>query len=207
MSLNVDIKGVQGTVAALNQFPGRLRFKYMRIALLAAMGVVKKKAQSLARTMTGLLRRSIGVKVKIPQASYNPKHHDKPAYGLVGVRRRESLLMMAGEKPIRAKVQNLAKGRQIDIISSKKNFAKVRFALASGQKVRRRVASRYAHLLERGHGGPHPAPAHPFLAPAAAQSASEAMNKFNTKIAEGCATVAKELHAQQKQSLGVGIGI
>lgn len=187
MSINVQIKGVAGTVEALNQFPGRLRFRYMRIALNAALGVVKKKAQSLVRTQTGLLRRSIGVKVKIPQASHNPKHHDKPAYGLVGPRRREALLMTRGNAPIRAKVVNLAKGKQEFHVKSKKGFAAVRFAQASGEKVRRRVASRYAHLLERGHGGPRPAPAHPFLAPAVAQSESEAMNKFNSKIAEGCA--------------------
>lgn len=36
-----------------------------------------------------------------------------------------------------------------------------------------RWPTRYAHLIERGHGGPRPAPAYPFLAPALSRHSAE----------------------------------
>ena len=34
------------------------------------------------------------------------------------------------------------------------------------KKTRKHAPARILHLVEKGHGGPHPAPAHPFLEPA-----------------------------------------
>ena len=38
---------------------------------------------------------------------------------------------------------------------------------------------KYAHLVEYGHGGPHPAPAHPFLRPAYDNKINEVNRIFN----------------------------
>lgn len=45
--------------------------------------------------------------------------------------------------------------------------------------------ARTAHLVELGHGGPHPAPAHPFLAPAVATSKAAAEAAVADKIRDG----------------------
>lgn len=38
--------------------------------------------------------------------------------------------------------------------------------IEEGEVVKVRFKAPHAHLVEFGHGGPHPAPAHPFLRPA-----------------------------------------
>lgn len=44
--------------------------------------------------------------------------------------------------------------------------------------------ARYAHLVEGGHGGPHPAPAHPFFAPALAKFESQGVDAIETAMLE-----------------------
>jgi len=53
--------------------------------------------------------------------------------------------------------------------------------LAKRDELRRRPV-RYAHLVEKGHGGPHPAGAHPFLEPALAQGAAGATAAMESVI-------------------------
>lgn len=43
---------------------------------------------------------------------------------------------------------------------------------------------RYAHLVEYGHGGPHPAPAHPFLEPAYNHHKDEAAEIIAARLRE-----------------------
>jgi len=43
------------------------------------------------------------------------------------------------------------------------------------------VTAPHAHLIEYGHGGESPAPAHPFLRPALGKNISLAINKFGAK--------------------------
>lgn len=45
-------------------------------------------------------------------------------------------------------------------------------------KKQRVKPSRYMHLVELGHAGPHPAPAHPFLRPAYDATHDEVMRKY-----------------------------
>lgn len=45
-------------------------------------------------------------------------------------------------------------------------------------------ANRTAHLVEYGHGGPHPAPAHPFLEPAFNHHKDEAAEIIKAKLRE-----------------------
>lgn len=43
--------------------------------------------------------------------------------------------------------------------------------------------ARYAHLVEFGHGGPHPAPPHPFMAPAFDATVDEAYQTIRNGLA------------------------
>jgi HK97 gp10 family phage protein len=43
----------------------------------------------------------------------------------------------------------------------------------------------HAHLVEFGHAGPHPAPAHPFFRPAIAETFPRALENIKTDLKEG----------------------
>lgn len=49
-----------------------------------------------------------------------------------------------------------------------------------------------AHLVEYGHGGPHPAPPHPFMRPAWDQGARPAFQVYRQELTEGIAKIARE---------------
>ncbi len=206
MSVTVRLQGMKEAVAALSQLEGRVKFKHLRIALNAAMGPVKRQAIANAPRGTGLLAKSIRVKVKIPAASYNPKHHDKPAYGLVGPGRgifgfnslsKTGKVGATSVKTLAAATKATAAGkgllqtvREKQRFKGYKDYGKV--------KVYLRRASRYAHFVEKGRKGKG---ATFFLARAAQQAAPASYAAFQAKIADGINRVAAELHAKQRASI------
>jgi hypothetical protein len=127
VSLNIQILGVKEAVAALQGLTPAVRIRHMRIALNAAMGVLKNYTVPPRRT--GLLDRSQRVKVVIPQASRDHKHWDRPAYGLLGAGRGLTAVITA-----RGKAR---------ILSAK---AKATAKAAGTRTVR---ASRYSHFAEK----------------------------------------------------------
>jgi len=137
-----------------------------RIGLNAALGEVKKRVVSNLKQHqdTGLLAKSQRVKVRVPQASRNPAHRDKPAWGLVG----------AG-KGLEAVTTKRGKTR---ILSAK---AKAAAKAAGTQTIR---ASRYSHFPEKKHGD---------LARAAQQSGPAAQAKFASKVGQFIKTEAAKL--------------
>lgn len=153
----VDQASVAKLVKNLEVLPRRVGLKVFRIALNAWGGVVRNTSRSLARRQTGLLRKSLTVKVKIPDSSYNVKHHGRPAYVIVG--------------PARNVVGPVASGKLLSIRKATKR-------VLSGGKVQTRRPSRYAHLVERRY---------PFIAPAARAGETSGFEKFATKIREGIA--------------------
>lgn len=48
----------------------------------------------------------------------------------------------------------------------------------------KRTRAHHAHLVEGGHGGPHPAPPHPFWEPAVRAHATEAVEAMLDELAE-----------------------
>jgi hypothetical protein len=128
-----------------------------RIAMNAAMGVIKTRVVSNLKGHqdTGLLAKSQRVKVAVPQASKNPAHHDKPAWGLVG----------AG-KGLAGIISAKGKGR----VLSKK--AKAAAKAAGTQTV---MASRYSHFPEKKHHD---------LANAAQSARGAAQAKFASKAGQ-----------------------
>jgi HK97 gp10 family phage protein len=97
----------------------RLTTGSMRLALTKAARPMLRKARSLAPKESGLLKKSLKMKI----------------------------------------ITDTRNSRVIALIGPDRNVS----GTHNGQK---RQPSRYAHLVELGHGGPHPASPHPFLRPA-----------------------------------------
>lgn len=203
MTLAIKVFGVQDCLEAFNDLPRTIRAKHMRVALNAGGGVIRDAAVSLAPKETGLLRKSIKVKVSVPEASYNPKHWARPAYAVVGPARR-----------IVSAITSTAKGR-LRMVSREGAIN----AAFRGKTVTRRRASRYAHLVERGtkpHGISannaavlssgirvfgrsvrHPgSKAQNFMTKAVQTAGSAAQNRMLAKLYQGIADWASARHSR-----------
>src|SRR5688572_21122460 len=88
MTLVMKVFGVNDCLAAFRELPMTVQNRGMRIGLNAAAGVIRDAAKANAPKETGLLRQSLKIKVRIPNASYNAAHHGKPAYAVIGPARR-----------------------------------------------------------------------------------------------------------------------
>lgn len=171
----LKLHGVKETLHALGEMPRRLRFRHLRIALNAGGGVLKRSAQGYAPKETGLLKRSMVVKVKIPDASYNAKHHGKPAYVVVGPKRG-----------MRVPVARNRKGA-LRAITEKRATTLRDKGMAVNQY---RSPSRYAHLV---HGGTRKAKANPYLTRAVHTSGQTAQDAVVRKLKSAIAMEAYAL--------------
>ncbi len=155
--MKITLHGVPQAVNALRNFTHGVQVRGTRIALNAALGVIKTAAVANMRQHqdTGLLAKSQRVKVVVPQASRNPAHHDKPAWGLVGAGRG-----LAG---------TISKRGKAKVLSAKARVT----AKAAGARLHR--ASRYSHFPEEKHRD---------LARAASSAGGQAQAKFAAKISQ-----------------------
>lgn len=151
----------------LSVLPRRVAIKHLRIGLNAAGGVAKQVAQASAARETGLLRKSMVVKVTIPDASYNTAHHGKPARVIIGPSR--SAVAPFIRKGGKAKTLGIKRATKL---------------VLSGGKVGVRKASRYAHLAERKS---------PAIANAQNALATTGIEKLRHKIEQGIASEAAAL--------------
>jgi hypothetical protein len=119
---------LRATLSNLKKLPNGTRRKSVRIAMNAGMGVFKRAAERFVPRETGLLKKSLGVKVKIPT------NKNKPAYGIVGPRRG-----------FKRAVGRLRRGSSLRTVGKKT----VINMLLGGETVVYRNPSRYAHLAER----------------------------------------------------------
>lgn len=128
MRLHASLTNQRAALRALDYFPRGLRNKWLRISLSAAGGILRDAASRYVRVRTRLLKRSLGVKVKVP-AGWN-------AYVLVGARRGMKRPVVRG------------KGGRLRAITDKR-AAKLR---TKGAAVNRyQNPTRYAHLVEKTH--------------------------------------------------------
>lgn len=190
------VSGIKFSIDALNQLDGRLRFKAFRIAMMACGGVIKRAVIRNAPVDSGLLSKSIRVKVKIPDASYNKSHHGKPAYAVIGPGRG-----IVGFK-------SLSKLGRIGKLSAKTLAAATKATLAGKgliQTVRERNhtalhrASRYAHFAEKGRKGKGGSR---FLEKASQSSAPLAFSAFQNSLASGITEVVGQIYATQVAQQG-----
>lgn len=129
----MQVTGVAEALSAYRELPRRVGLKHLRIGLNAAGGVMRDGAKARARKQTGLLKQSLAVKVKIPAASYNAAHHNKPAYAIIGAKRNFSRQVMVNK---RGAIRSV----------TAKRAEKLK---ATGVQLKTRRPARYAHLVER----------------------------------------------------------
>lgn len=198
----VDQRTYAQLMANLARLPRRMGIKHFRIGLNAWGGVVKTEAKALVRKESKTLEKSLTVKVVIPDASYNVAHHGKPAYVLVGPGRRSGRFLRetqarklkgyaAAQKALVAERKRLAAGKIGAPLERERSAVKT--VKAQFPKAIYRNPSRYAHLVEKGHGGPRPARAYPFIQPAQRKGATEGMNALFNKLRDGLAQEATAL--------------
>lgn len=170
---HVTIEGLRDAVRALDYFPRTLRNKWLRIALNAAGGVLLRATRPHIPQASGLLAKSLGVKVKIPRGAYG--------YALVGARRRM--------------------GRAVATIGGKTRALTARKTtkhLAAGGKARFRNPTRYLHLVENDHkkrGGGTVAGKHPLAQGMAAFPAARAaaVEKLRQGVLDSAAVVRSQM--------------
>ena len=189
----IKIEGVQAAVRALQALEPAVRIRHMRIALMAAGGVIKKRIEATAPRDSGLLAKSIRVKSIIPQASKNPASHSHPASvfigpgrGLVAVKSKRGNLSVRTYKSVAKKLaaaKAAGKAAPLSIVMSGRRIL--------GQRILKPVAaSRYAHFAEKGRKGKG---ATHFMDRAATSGAAEAQAKFAQKISQGIQQEAARL--------------
>ena len=165
MTLVMKIFGVKECLTAFADLPVTIQNKHMRIGLNAAAGVIRDAAVANAPKDTGLLQKSLKVKVKIPNASYNRAHHGRPAYAVVGPSRQVVGVQTFRKSGSRGKIKTVR-------LKPKQRLA---------TNVRR--PSRYAHLVERGTK--RGVKATRFLARAVSSHGSAAQAKMIQKLQDG----------------------
>lgn len=176
MSLRLQIEINQAdlhrTLRNFDEFPRRVRTKHVRIGLNAAAGVIKRTAAANTPVDTGNLRANMAIKVRIPDASFNAKHHGRPAYAVIGTKRRAGAYFLGGKR--------LSVGRALN-------------AALAGSKPRLKRPARYAHLVEKGNNrgmmGRFP------LSRAVQSHGLIAIAAMERKLAEGVKTEAAALAA------------
>lgn len=194
MTASVKVFGVKEAMHAFRELPRRVGLKHLRIALNAGAGVVRDRYASIAHKQSGLLSKSVGIKVKIPDASFNAQHHGKPAYAVIGPKRNAGRFM-------RINKQGKLKGygaAQKALTAERKRLAstltpRAREAAAAASVAKQfggaifKSPSRYAHLAGPNRRGA------PVLASAANQTRGQAQQRIADKLAQGIETERRAL--------------
>lgn len=162
-STQVKVTGVQELADRFGNLKVAIVNKAWRKGLTKAAQVVAKatKANISTKTATGFLRKSIGQKVKVPRVNPRTGAAAKPAYAIVGPRSK------------------FREFRGLYTRGKQKGFA------------REHIPAKIAHLVEYGHGGPHPAPAYPFMRPAWQSTKARAFAELRRAAEEVIMTAAR----------------
>lgn len=168
--LTIDVKSLAQFQSAMSQLPRNVGIKHLRIALNAWGGEVKNEAIANVATDTKLLRRSLGVRVVIPDASWNVNHHGRPSRVIVGARRK--FVALKSRKRLKSGIVRT-------------RYKIVRLDATSGRVKR---ASRYHHIAEGQQD---------YIAPAQRAGNTRGLAKLARKLGEGIRTEAAKLAAKQ----------
>lgn len=202
-NLNMQVVGVREALHALRELPRRVHNKHVRIGMNKGAGILRDAARRFARFDTGTLKKSLTIKVKVPDASFNVAHHGKPAYAVIGPARGKAKYFRrsstgrlrgfgAANREFKVTVNQLrqggAPGRAIS--SAARRFVSSKFTNAN-----LRNPSRYAHIVERG-GRRHKS--RPFLGMATATNGQRALIETVQKINSGLMAEAQALGARAR---------
>lgn len=182
MTATLTFTGVEQAAKAFNALVAQVKSRHMRIALSAAGGAIRDTAKRIVRQDTGLLAKSLGVKV--------PRD---PRYAVIGPRRGTGRFMRktaSGKLRVSSEAQRQLRDARTAL---RRERAAVRLVRASVSGVEYRNPTRYAHIVEKGRSGKRPMRARPFLATAVAVSGDYAMQRFAEKLGTGIESEAKNL--------------
>ncbi len=164
-----EITGLADLLATLHGLKRGVRNRVLRPAIDKAVRIVAKRVKTLAPVAAQTYARRQSAKEQgLSAAKLN---------GIV-------------KKAITSKVIVTRAGLVIGKVGAKKGI-KVRIGTVTrgknkGQPIMQ-SPSRILHLIEKGHGGPHPAPAHSFLRKGFDESKGEAAAAFQAAAAAGIA--------------------
>lgn len=169
--IGLAVKGDKKLAKALHKLPNGVYNRVVRGANGKLMRPVLRTAKQLVPVRYGLVKKALGIKTK----TYPRKG---VIFTAVGVR-------SGFHQPVGSQVKKKAGRGEGGRFQSK------------GVKVTNKVISpsKYAHLAELGHGGPHPAPAHPYIRPAWDGQRTAMLPKYALLLREGLAREAKRAAA------------
>lgn len=204
MKLVIDPADLASFQRKMEALPRRVQIKTLRIALNAWGGIVRDKQKALAQKETGLLSRTLGVKVTIPDASRNKAHHGKPAYVVVGPKRKSGRFMR-----LNSKGSLIGFGKANKELKTNRNFFRAQGSSGRATEIGAvkatrkafgnavyRNPTRYIHLVEKGHRrgkGRSSARAYPMIGPSQQVGNTTGLAKFKSKLGEGIETEARLL--------------
>jgi HK97 gp10 family phage protein len=170
VGVKAEFSGLSETLAKLHRIESQTaRGKILRAAANKAARPLLKAARSLVSVEDGWLKKSLGMRIK----SYR---HSGTVVAMVGPR----------SGPSKKKKKGPRRSRRLKFLRSVFRLA-VRLFAAKAAKVKK--PTHYAHLVEFGHGGPSPAPAHPFLRPAWDAHHNNAAATIAAEIEAGIAAI------------------
>lgn len=188
MTTTIKVFGVPKAMRAFEELPKRIGLKHLRIALNSGGGIVKTAYASAVRRRTGLLSKSIAVKVTIPNASFNSKHHGKPATAVIGVKRKAGRFMRinkqgnlkgfgAAQKFLVAERKRL--GTEGKLPPLRREQAAVKAAVQKFGDAQYISPSRYAHLAGPRRRGAD------VVARVVSQTKAQVVAKITEKLTQG----------------------
>lgn len=188
MNTHVDVSGVQEALRALSELPKRIRLRHVRIALNAGGGVSRDRYAASVKRETGILSKSMGVKVIIPDASYNEAHHGKPAKVIIGVKRKAGRFLRRNKsgnlKGYAAANRALKANRsqQVNVTALQREINARQLVEQTFADAKYQTPSRYAHLAGPGRRGSS------VLNSSFRQSQPAALAKMTEKLKQGIST-------------------
>lgn len=188
---SIDLIGDKALMRALTDLGPRIERKVVNKAVTAGAKILIPVAKANAirgggmpSKQLGNLRRSIGMRRarKRRPGSYlivvGPRSQRRVARQISSVKTRRTRMKVASARESKAIIAAMGKSKTpgIKIVNPGK----------------------YAHLVEDGHAGKHPAPAHPFMRPAFESQKYRILSTIQAKLWSGVREEARKLAARSK---------
>lgn len=180
MRSGVYVDGVRQVQSIFRKLPDKVSNMVTLKAINAAGGEFKRAAEDKVRAknlvLTGALEKSMRVRVA------RKRYRDRRV-AVVGPRSRVEFF-----KP--GKTKKLVSAR---LSALERDMAQAAWKARHVTDYTRINPAKYAHLVEFGHGGPRPAPPHPFMRPAFAAKVNAAKRAFTKQFTIGLYREAKKM--------------
>ena len=169
-ALEAHFTGLENYRDVVSRLDDRVKQAVLKSAQKAAAQVVMQAIRDRTPRETGLLKSAVGSKTRVNAEGTG-------VYTMIGINRK-TVAMVAAQTRVQ-----LPKGRLavVGAVSRLKSGE-------TAQGMRRRRPSKYYANVEKGHGGPHPAGACPYIEPAfeaARQAVNQIMYAYVRQVVSG----------------------